>query len=157
MTEEPEAVEACQALLASLVTLAEARPAKSGSKKASKVDKNIEKRRKRQEAKKGTEPTKAEKKEEEPVETPQAAVAESIELEYGWEKVPEKTKRTQTWNVRSADWTAEVLEMEKLAEGIHDPNRAAISAVTQVKDGESWLELQSLVASAESDGKPLPR
>ena len=40
-----------------------------------------------------------------------------------------------------------------------DPNRVPISAVIQVEDGDTWLELRSLVAcaSAERDGKPPPR
>ena len=99
---------AAQALLASWAALTEAAPAKNG-------------RKKRQESKKGTEKTKAEK-EEKLVETPKAAAAEATELEAWWAKVLDKKKeRTQTWNVRSADWTAEVMDVEKLAEGINDP------------------------------------
>ena len=143
-----KAVAAAQALLASLVALTEAAPAKSGNKIASKGQK-VARRKKRQEAKKGIESTKAEE-EEKSVDAPKAVATESIELEDGWEKVPQKKKRIQTWNVRSADW-------EKFAEGINDSNRAAISVVIQVEDGDAWLELRSLVASAESDGKPPPR
>ena len=68
-----------------------------------------------------------------------------------WTKVPESNKQAQTWNLRSADWTAEVMDVETFAEGITDPNRAAISAVIQVKDGNAWLELRSLVESAAGD------
>ena len=116
------------------------------------MNKKIERRKTRQEAKKGTEPTKAEKTEEKQVETPKAATTDSMELEDGWEKVPQKKNRIQTWNVRSADWTAEVMDVEKLGEGINDPSKAAISTVIQVEDGDTWLELRSLVARAESDG-----
>ena len=73
-----------------------------------------------------------------PVETPKAVVTESTELEDGWEKVSEKKKRIRSWNVRSAHWTPGVMEVEKLAEGINHPNRAAISAVIQVEDGDAW-------------------
>ena len=54
-------------------------------------------------------------------------------------------------------WSRSVMDVERLSEGINDPGRAAISAVVQVEDGDTWLELRSLVASAESDGKPRPR
>ena len=70
-------------------------------------------------------------------------VTEKTELQDGCTKVP--------------DWTAEVLEVEKFAERINDPNRAALSAVPQVENGDAWLELRSRVAGAEIDGKPPPR
>ena len=153
----PKAVAAAQALLDSLVALIEAAPAKSGSKKASKVVKQMERRKKRQESKKATEPAKAEETEEKTVEAPKAAATESTELQDEWEKLPDKKKLTQTWNVLSSDWTADVLYVEKLAEGINDPTGRPSRLVIEVEDGDAWLELQSLVASAESDGKPRPR
>ena len=46
--------------------------------------------------------------------------------------------------MRTAEWTAEVMDVEMLAERINDPGRAATSAVVQVEDGDAWLELRSL-------------
>ena len=91
------------------------------------------------------------------METPKAVVPEPTDLQDGWTKVPERKKQDQVWNVRSADWTAEVPDVNKFAEGFIDPSRAALFAVIQAEDGDAWLELRSLVASAEGDGKPRPR
>ena len=123
---------AAQALLASLVALSGTTPAEGGGKKTFKLEK--ERKKKHKESKEAEMP-KAEKKK--PEEAPKAETAEESELQAEWQKVPEKKNRPQSWKVRSADWTAEVMDVESLAENINDPGRAAITAVVQVEDGDA--------------------
>ena len=50
------------------------------------------------------------------MEAPKAETNQEAKLEAEWQKVPDKKNRPLSWNVRSADWTAEVMNVETLAE-----------------------------------------
>ena len=121
-----KAVAAAQALLLSLVAFST--PGKNGGKKTFKLERKKDSKKKHKDAKEETEAPKVYNKDK-PGEAPKAEAAEETELQAEWQKVLEKKNRPQGWNVLTADWTAEVMDVEKLAEGINDPGRAATSAV----------------------------
>ena len=88
------------------------------------------------------------------METAKAVATEQAELQDVWTKVLERKKQAHVWKVRSVDWTAEVVDVDKFAEGTTDPNRAAISAGGP---GRGWRRVARTPVTGRSDGKPPPR